>query len=88
MEGRLKTQDNEYWDSIREQGFATQFVNTLNADPGKTSSIAVPILLDSQIFASHAVIFFKSSLSLDGARTNYLEQMQAGADRLSRSLNQ
>jgi len=87
-EGRLKTLDDEYWESIREQGFATQYVNTFNAEPGKTSSMAVPIMLDGQIFAALAVIFFRTSLSLDAARTTYLEQLRTSAEKISMSLNQ
>lgn len=86
-QSRLKTLDSEYWQSIREQGFATQFVNSFNADPGKTSSIAVPILVNGQVFAAMAMIFFRSSLTLESARTNYLETLQASAKKISVSLS-
>lgn len=83
---RLKTLDDEYWDSIREQGFATQFVNTFNADPGKTSSIAVPIIVNGQVFAAMAFIFFRSSLTLDAAKENFFEPLKACAEKISHSL--
>ena len=84
---RLKTLDDEYWQSIREQGFATQYVNSFNADPGKTSSIAVPILVNGQVFAAMAMIFFRSSLTLDAAKLKFLEPLQACAEKISQSLN-
>lgn len=87
-EGRLKTLDDDYWASIREEGFATQFVNSFNADPGKTSSIAVPIIVDGHVYAALASIFFRSSMTLDAARKSYLDPLQTCAQNISSALSE
>lgn len=86
-ENRLKALNEDYWASIREEGFATQFINSFSANPGKTSSIAVPIMVNDEVVASMAFIFFRSSMTVDSAKANYLEKVQACAMQISKSLS-
>lgn len=73
--------DEPFWQAIRDKGYAVQAHNLFSSDPGKTSSIAVPILINGTIAASIAVIFFRTSLSLDEAELSFVDKLtQAGRD--------
>lgn len=87
-ESRLKTLNEDYWASIREEGFATQFINSFTENPGKTSSFAVPIMVDNEVVAAMAVIFFRSSMTIDAAKETYLADAQACAKQISISLSE
>ncbi|XUU60529.1 IclR family transcriptional regulator domain-containing protein [Erythrobacter sp. HA6-11] len=62
---------------IRKDGYAMQIRNVYNADPGKTSSIAVPLFDgNDQLIGSLALIFFASAMNGDEAVAKYLKPMQ------------
>ncbi len=87
-EHRLKTLNEDYWRDIREEGFASQFVNSFTANPGKTSSMAVPIMVDGEVFGALAVIFFRSSMTLNKAKENYLEKLFECSSTIAKALNE
>lgn len=78
--GLLLTSDKGALKKIREQGYAMQLRNNYNAEPGKTSSIAVPILReDGSIVGALGVIYFASSMNLKNAVDEFLLPLQQTA---------
>lgn len=78
--------DEPFWQGIRDKGYAVQAHNQFSSDPGKTSSIAVPIMVDGAIVASIAVIFFRSSLNLDAAELSFVEKLSQAAREISKKI--
>lgn len=79
--------DDYMLNKIRHDGYALQIRNVYNADPGKTSSIAVPVLDDDgHLIGTLALIFFASAMKGEEAVAKYLEPMQKTAKDISRSL--
>ena len=86
--GLLMLSDDVLLSKIRDEGYALQMRNAYNADPGKTSSVAVPILsADATLIGSLALIYFASAMKLDEAVERYLAPMQATAREISASVN-
>lgn len=85
--GALLLSDDFMLQKIRRDGYATQARNVYNADPGKTSSIAVPLFgSDSSLIGALALVYFVSAMSSDEAVTKYLVPMQATANAIHESL--
>mgnify|MGYP005858260427 CR=1 FL=1 len=79
--------DDFMLNKIRREGYALQIRNVYNADPGKTSSIAVPLLGPGDRFiGSLALIFFASAMKGDEAVEKYLEPMQKTVKAIRDSL--
>ena len=78
--------DEPFWQAVRDKGYAVQAHNRFSSDPGKTSSIAVPILSNGIIVASIAVIFFRSSLSLDEAELSFVDKLTQAGREISKKL--
>ena len=68
-------------------GFAAQPRNVYTANPGRTSSIAVPILAKGTIQATVALVFFASALKVEEAVERFLPQLQATADAIGAELS-
>jgi IclR family mhp operon transcriptional activator len=74
---------------IRRDGYALQVRNVYNADPGKTSSIAVPLFgKDNKLIGALALIYFASAMSAAEAVKKYLAPLQATARAIRESLLQ
>ncbi len=72
---------------IRKDGYALQIRNVYNADPGKTSSIAVPLFDgENKLIGSLALIFFASAMNGDEAVAKYLKPMQETAEAIAASM--
>ena len=78
--------DESFWQDIRDKGYAVQAHNLFSANPGKTSSIAVPIIVNGTIAASIAVIFFRTSLKLDTAELSFVDKLSEAAREISNKL--
>lgn len=79
--------DDYMINKIRHDGYALQFRNVYSADPGKTSSIAVPLLdVNERLIGSLALIFFASAMKGEEAVSKYLEPMQRTAKAIIESL--
>lgn len=79
-QGLLIVHDNIVLDRIRTDGYALQMRNLYNAEPGKTSSIAVPVHNeDGELIGSLAVIYFASALKAEPAIEEFLEPLQKTA---------
>lgn len=79
-QGLLIVHDNIVLDRIRTDGYALQMRNLYNAEPGKTSSIAVPVHSeDGELIGSLAVIYFASALKAGPAVDEFLKPLQETA---------
>lgn len=72
---------------IRDQGFATRHRNPHTENPGKTSSIAVPIFDGDQLAGSMTVIFFAVAMKMQQAIEALLPDLQRCADAISIDLD-
>ena len=85
--GMLLLSDDYMLQKIRRDGYALQVRNVYNADPGKTSSIAVPLFDENNaLIGALALIYFASAMSSDDAVGKYLQPMQATARAIHESL--
>jgi IclR family transcriptional regulator, mhp operon transcriptional activator len=82
----LLLKDDTLIRDIRAKGYATQVRNAYTATPGKTSSIAVPLLRGEQVMGSMALIFFASAMTMDEAERLYVDDMKATAQQISNAL--
>lgn len=71
---------------IREQGYAATARNYYSANPGKTSSIAVPLFEGDRLVGSIALIFFSSAMSMTDAIQRLLAPIKETADAIGRDL--
>jgi IclR family mhp operon transcriptional activator len=74
-------------ESIRAQGFATRGQNPYTANPGKTSSIAVPLFEGDELVGSLAVIFFSVAMKMERAVESFLPELQAASSEISSGLS-
>lgn len=66
--GLLLVGDDYMLEKIRTDGYATQARNVYNAEPGKTSSIAVPILTrQGKLVGSLAIVYFVAAMKVEDA---------------------
>ncbi|MEO0412565.1 MAG: helix-turn-helix domain-containing protein [Pseudomonadota bacterium] len=84
--GVLMLQDSSALDSVRQAGFASQPRNVYTANPGRTSSIAVPIMVNGKIQGTVALVFFASALSVDEAAKKFLARVQEAAAAIAQDL--
>lgn len=85
--GLLLVGDDYLINKIRSDGYAMQIRNVYNADPGKTSSIAVPLFDGERAFiGSLALIYFASALKPEQAVEKFLQPAQLTAEAISKSL--
>jgi len=79
--------DDYMLNKIRHDGYALQIRNVYNADPGKTSSIAVPLIdVNERLIGSLALIFFASAMKSEEAVAKFLVPIQKTAKAISKSL--
>lgn len=85
--GLLMLSDNVVLDRIRSDGFALQARNFCNEEPGKTSSLAVPINdPNGKLVGSLVLIFFAAALKPDQAVVEFLPTMQKTTQAIAASL--
>jgi IclR family transcriptional regulator, mhp operon transcriptional activator len=69
--------DAAYLENIRTRGYATQLSNIHSADPGKTSSIAVPIFDAShRTIGSLVLVYFALAMNETDSLTKYLDHLK------------
>lgn len=61
---------------IREKGYSAIAKAQFSANPGKTSSIAVPLFEGRELVGSLALIYFANSMTLDKAVADFLEPLR------------
>jgi IclR family mhp operon transcriptional activator len=75
-------------DEIRKQGYATRSNNRFTQNPGKTSSIAVPVFTDGQIVGTLTLAFFSSATDVSDALEKFLGPLKTAADAITRELGE
>jgi IclR family mhp operon transcriptional activator len=68
---------------IRRDGFATKGRNRYTENPGKTSSIAAPVLDGSGVAGAVTLIFFSSAMKMSDAVERYAPEVMATAAQVS-----
>ncbi|MET0245890.1 MAG: IclR family transcriptional regulator C-terminal domain-containing protein, partial [Sphingomonas sp.] len=63
-------------DDVRQQGFATRGNNHFTRNPGKTSSIAVPIFEHGRVAGALTLAFFSSAIRMDEAVKQFAESLR------------
>jgi IclR family mhp operon transcriptional activator len=72
---------------IRVQGYATFARNLYTDNPGKTSSIAVPIFKDGQVAGAIALIFFAVAMTMEKAVSQFFEPLKTTASSISAEIS-
>jgi IclR family transcriptional regulator, mhp operon transcriptional activator len=72
---------------IRRDGYATQARNAYTANPGKTSSIAVPVFRHGEVAGAIVLIFFSVAMPMDKAIAQFLRPLKATAELVSAQLS-
>lgn len=73
---------------IREQGYAAVSRTSYSANPGKTSSIAVPVFEDERLLGSLALVFFATALPISAAITRFLPSLRQAASEIGRAMEE
>lgn len=68
---------------IRKDGYATRGRNRFTTTPGRTSSIAAPILCDGKVVAALTFIVFANAMKLSDAVARYSPDLLAAAQQIS-----
>lgn len=74
------------FDIIKEDGYASFIRNPHTKDPGKTSSIAVPLYRGDDIVGSMTLIFFSTSLRVKEAFEKYKDDIFETQSNINRDL--
>lgn len=82
----LLLHDDTMLSAIRARGYATQARNSYTAVPGKTSSIAVPLIKDDRIRGSLALIFFAAAMPMARAEGLFVDDLRATAQAIAADL--
>lgn len=61
---------------FREAGYGFHTYNEHTKNPGKTSSLAIPIMCDGQLMAAMGLIYFSSAMKTRHAAEKYAEDMR------------
>ncbi len=74
--------------NVRDQGYALNIRSPRSAEPGKTNTIALPVIRDGTFLCALAMRYIASAMSIDELKERYLptlldyrDQMQDGVNR-------
>lgn len=84
--GLLLTENDTMISDIRVRGYATQSRNSYTSNPGKTSSIAVPIMHEGEIAGAIALIFFAVGMQMAEAEARFVDELKAVAAKIEMDL--
>lgn len=71
---------------VRRTGYATQSRNAYTSNPGKTSSISVPLFRGDAVAGAIVVIFFAVAMTMEQAVAQFVGPLKATADAISAEL--
>ncbi|MCG8443155.1 MAG: helix-turn-helix domain-containing protein [Caulobacterales bacterium] len=86
--GVLDSFDEAFFESIAERGYATYVRNRYTKDPGKTSSIAVPLLANGEVMGALAIVYFSSSMKSKAAIEKYMGPLADAQAAINQSLHE
>jgi IclR family transcriptional regulator, mhp operon transcriptional activator len=84
---KLLMSSDTLFQEIRRNGYATQARNAYTANPGKTSSIAVPLFKDGKISGALVLVFFSVAMSMKTAIEQFAEPLKAAGEAISADLD-
>ena len=85
--GMLLLSDGVALQNIRETGYALQSRNLYNFEPGKTSSLAVPVMdIENKLIGSMALIYFASAIKPNEAAEEFVPAMRETAKLISKEV--
>lgn len=73
-------------EAVRSSGYAARGFNRFTQNPGKTSSIAVPLFQDGEIAGALTLAFFASAIQIDDAIEQFLPKLRACAAAITEDL--
>lgn len=73
-------------DEIRANGYATRGNNMFTNNPGKTSSIAVPIMHEGRIIAAMTLVFFSAATKMTDAVRQFVDPLKRAAGAIQHDL--
>lgn len=82
----LLLRQGSLFSEIRSRGYATQARNAYTANPGKTSSIAVPLWRGDEPAGAMALIFFAAAMPMAKAEALFVDELKAVAAAISHDL--
>lgn len=77
---------DEVFHSIRVNGYATFVRNQYSRNPGKTSSIAVPLCVGEKLVGAFALVYFASAFDTKTAVEHYLDDIKRTQERINSDL--
>ncbi|WP_394728711.1 helix-turn-helix domain-containing protein [Altererythrobacter sp. GH1-8] len=77
--------DEAYLENIRKQGFATHARVLHTENPGKTSAIAAPVMVQGSLEASLALVYFDKAMSEKEAIARYSEPLISTAHAIGKA---
>lgn len=72
---------------IRANGYAVRLFNQFTANPGKTSSIAVPILRSGEVVGALTLAFFARAAKMDQAEISFVQPLKDVAANIADALD-
>jgi len=82
----LLLHDDTMLSAIRAKGYATQARNAYTAVPGKTSSLAVPVIKDGVVKGACGLIFFAAAMPMARAEEMFVADLKATAEAIAADL--
>jgi len=82
----IETRCEPYFEAIRRDGYAFYVRNPHTKDPGKTSSIALPLIQEGDVVGTMAMSFFARVLTVEEAFEEFGEAMKTAQQKISRDL--
>lgn len=73
-------------EDVQRQGYATRGRNQFTRNPGKTSSIAVPIFEGDQVVGTLALAYFASAIKMSDAIAQFVDPLKAAALAIGKDL--
>lgn len=73
-------------EQIRKQGYASVARTDYSANPGRTSSFAVPIFQGDDLLGTLTLVFFASAMSIEDAVDRYLPHVRHTAEVIGREM--
>lgn len=80
-----RLRNGKFAHSIRESGYALATHNRFTDTPGRTSSIAVPILENGVLLASLVIVYFAVAMKSEMAMEKYLLELRDLSDQISKA---
>jgi len=77
---------HEKFQNIRDAGYATYSHNPHTKDPGKTSSVALPLRKRDGTIGTMTIVFFSSAMKVDEAYNKYKKELIRTQNAINRDL--